>query len=116
MCDMVGVYRSTDIIRCVVDLICANGVVRVSIGALRCVVQHPEDYLERDDRPAGRFRFRIGSLTLTYLSTTEHSEPDANPRPIPKANVTRQLPLQGFGICCSPTVMAVLLTMRRTQG
>ena len=112
MCDVVGVYRSTDIIRCVVDLICANGVVRVSIGAVGCVVQHPEDYL----RPPGRFRFRIGNVALTYLSTTEQSEPDANPRPIPKANVTRQLPLQSFGICCSPTVMAVLLTMRRTQG
>ena len=116
MCDIVGVYRSSNIIRCVVDLICANGVVRVSIGAVGCVVQHPEDYLERDDRPPGRFRFRIGNETLTYLSTTEHSEPDANPRPIPKANVTRQLPLQSFGICCSPTVMAVLHAMRRTQG
>lgn len=89
MCDIVGVSRSSDIIRCVVDLICANGVVRVSIGAVGCVVQHPEDYLERDDRPPGRLRFRIGNVTLTYLSTTEHSEPDANPRPIPKANVTR---------------------------
>ena len=34
MCDIVGVSRSSDIIRCVVDLICANGVVRVSIGAV----------------------------------------------------------------------------------
>ena len=67
-----------------VDLICANGVVRVSIGAVGCVVQHHEDYLERDDRPAGRFRFRIGNVALTYLSTTEQSEPEANPRPIPK--------------------------------
>ena len=49
MCDMVGVSRSSYIIRCVIDLICANGVVRVSIGAVGCVVQHPEDYLERDD-------------------------------------------------------------------